>query len=141
MASTDKSKQLSQPPAKQAMVSSDGTPTLPWSLFFQGLFNRVGGGYSDTVTDISVQVADLQARMTAIEGRVTTLEGEVATLQGQMTGVLQQLADQNARLNAVEAVIDAGWTGVVVTAALTIGGSQGALNFQSGVLMGVVPAS
>ncbi len=147
---------LAPPPIQTAVIGPDGLMTTPWALYFQKLNLRVGGPYSDTVTQISGSVSGIQGQIGSLSTEVGSLQAQEAA-QTVLISALESSVGSPKPANtafmgpatgsavptfrAIQAADLPGRTVTVVTAALTVGGTQGSMTFSNGILTAEVQAT
>jgi len=148
MAAPANSKTLAPAPIRTPIIDSSGNMTTNWSGWFQSLYQRIGGGSTDPLDQVNANIAALSARVTnaeasigALNSDISTINGEITTIQGDVTDLNTQVSDIETRVTAIETQLAAGFNGTVVTAALTVGGTEGSMTFTNGILTGQVQAA
>jgi hypothetical protein len=134
-------KSLSPAPIKTPFYNASGNVSDAWNLWFQKLVQRVGGPYSDPVSQIITNLDALTTRVGVVETNVTGLQGNVATINAQITTIVGDLALLDTRVSAIENALAAGFTGTITTAQLTLAGTQGSMTFVNGILTSQVQAT
>jgi hypothetical protein len=115
--------------------------TFTWAQWFQSLYQRVGGGSTDPLDQVTAKIAALTTRVTNAEASIGVLNGEVSTINGEITVIQGDVADLETRVAAIEASLAAGISVTITTAALTPLGAQGSMTFTNGILTGQVQAT
>jgi hypothetical protein len=132
---------LPPPPTRTPVTGDDGLLSAPWTMYFNKLSMRVGGGFADTLGTIATGLTTAQTSLTALNSSVGTITTSVNSLQ--VLTAAQQLAlnVQQSQIAGVQTVLAPGLMVTITTAALTAGGTQGSMTFNSGVLTAQVAAT
>ena len=127
------------PPPVRTPISGDLPGT--WVVWFQKLYDRVGGPISLTLVQIADELVTVEADITAIDGQITALQTNQTALTASVAAVSASQAVLASRLSAIEAQLAAGISGTIATAKLTVGGTDGSMTFTNGLLTAETPAT
>lgn len=141
MSSPDVSQLLPPAPINTPVAGQNGLVNQQWTMYFQKLNARVGGGSSDNLSTVISNLATAQGQITTLQGQLTTLQGTVAGQAALIAALQGTTARQASQISALQLILSAGIPAAITTAALTTGGAEGSMTFNGGVLTAEIPAS
>lgn len=141
MSTPDVSQLLPPAPISTPLLNDKGLVGPQWTLYFQKLNARVGGGSSDNLTTVITNLSAAQGQITTQQGQIAELQATEAAHTSQIAALQASLTAQSFQIASLQAILSSGIAATYATAKLTTGGANGSLTFNSGLLTAETPAS
>ena len=104
------------PPMQFPFVDANGNLTLPWLNWMNQLYQRVGGGTADSITDVSSSVKQVSQQIPGIIENVSNLESSTTSIQAQANNNSNNIDILNVTTAEQQSQID--WTQLALTGGL-----------------------